>query len=316
MSNSEENTPAEVYDAAHSIVNKIEDIQNEARDLLAMIEELPANIEHASGVATLPRQWGKETAFNLLSIEFSEGSIATTGSGPWGEDQFDRLIRGLEIEISEIAETVYIIVVGYDMDKVDEIRDHMENSENIVQIYPQELFMSYLFTGVDPLPLLSKEQAQHWIEFHPVLNALFGGDEGIFPWPLNDPIPPIDEPRKGEVVISLGLDQSPLKIMGYKAGANGLNERSRRSILKQAIRGQIPDVEPVEDVDTDAYMKQWGKPNTARRLWRIGKHLAALCYVARRNRMYETAKIDWESDLEWLHDNFYNGGDFGFDWPE
>lgn len=316
MQTSGENTPSEVIDAAQRIVDKIGAIQNEARDLLTIIEDLPSTEETASCVAKLPKLWSNASAVKLLSIEFPEGSIATTGSGPWEEDQLDTLIRGLDIEISEIADSVYIIVVGYDTDKIDEIRDQMESSENIVQIYPQELFMSYLFTGVDPLPLLTKEQALEWIKFHPVLNALFGGDDGVFPWPLNDPIPPIDKPGKGEVVISLGLDQSPLKIMGYKAGINGLNATERRSILKKAFQGVIPNVEPVDDVDTDAYMKQWGKPNTARRLWRIAKHLAALCYVARRNHMYEAAKSDWKSDLKWIHDNFYNGGDFGFDWPE
>jgi hypothetical protein len=316
MSNSNANTKSEVYYAAHSIVNKIEDIQNEARDLLTIIGDLPTNGEPSSGEANLPSQWGMAAAFNLLSIEFPEGSIATTGSGPWKEDQLDSLIRGLDIEISEIVESVYIVVVGYDTDKVDEIRDQMESSENIVQIYPQELFLSYLFTGVDPLPLLTKEQALEWIKFHPVLNALFGSDYGVFPWPLNDSITGGDEPGKTEVVISLGLDQSPLKIMGYKAGISGLNATQRRSILKKAFQGVIPNVEPVDDVDTDAYMKQWGKPNTARRLWRIAKHLAALCYVARRNSMYEVAKSDWKSDLKWLHDNFFNGSGFGFDWPE
>ncbi len=317
MSNSNANTQSEVYDAAHSIVNKIEDIQNEARDLLTMIEDLPSTRETSSGAAKLPIQWFNASAHELLnSVVFPDGSIATTGSGPWREEQIDSLIRGLDNEICEIADSVYIIVVGYDTDKVDEIRDHMESSENIVQIYPQELFMSYLFTGVDPLPLMTKEQALEWIKFHPVLDALFGGDDGVFPWPLNDPIPPTDIPGKGEVVISLGLDQSPLKIMGYKAGINGLNTTERRAILKKAFQGVIPNVESVDDVDTVAYMKQWGKPNTARRLWRIAKHLATLCYVARRNHMYEAAKSDWKSDLKWIHDNFYNGGDFGFDWPE
>jgi len=320
MANSDENTQGEVYAAAYSIVNKIEDIQNEARDLLTMIGDLPTNGEPLSGDANLPRQWGKATAIKLLSsVEFPDKSISTTGNGPWSEDDMDGLILGLNNKVYELGDEVFIVVVGYDSENIEEIREHIENSENIVQIYPQELFMSYLFTGEDPLPLLSEEQAQHWIEFHPVLNALFGGDDDVFPWPLRqEEDDDVDqEDLDNEEIPSRGLAQSPLNIMGYRAGRiHGLSDAARRSILKKALQGKIPDVEEADGIDTEAYMAQWGKPNTARRLWRIGKHLAALCYVARKNSMYEAAKIDWETDLEWLHDNFYNGGDFGFDWPE
>lgn len=316
MSNSDENTQGEVYDAAYSIVNKIEDIQNEARDLLTMIGDLPTNGEPLSGDANLPRQWGKATAIKLLSsVEFPDKSISTTGNGPWSEDDMDGLILGLNNKVYELGDEVFIVVVGYDSENIEEIREHIENSENIVQIYPQELFMSYLFTGEDPLLLLSEEQAQHWIEFHPALNALFGGDDDVFPWPLiqpDDDGPVLDE----EKVLSLGLDQSPLNLMGYITGeTRGLDEDERQDILNNAFVGDIPEVDRVEDVDTDAYMAQWGNPNTPRRLWRIAKHLANLHHIHRKKSNFKTAKMHWKSDLQWLGKMFHTSRRYRFTWP-
>jgi hypothetical protein len=318
MDPSEEKTPDKIFDSTKRIIGKIRELQNEASDLLSMVEEIPDTIEVASDGLKIPFQWANATAFDLLSsVEFPDGSISTTGNGPWSEADMDELIRSLNNEVYEVKGSVYIVVVGYDATNIDEIREHIENSENIVQIYPQELFLSYLFTGVDPLSLLSGEQSEHWIEFHPVLRELFGKEQA-FPWPLIQPNED-DEDQEAfdnEEIPSRGLTQSPLNIMGYRAGVTrGLSDSARRSILKKALLGKIPEVEEADGVDTEAYMAQWGNPNTARRLWRIAKHLAALCYNARKNRNYEAAKVDWESDLEWLYDNFYEDGDYGFTWP-
>jgi hypothetical protein len=283
-----------------------------------MVEEIPVTVEDSSVRVKIPSQWSNASAFDLLSsFEFPEESIATSGSGPWSEDDLDNLICSLNNEIYEVAGSVFVVVVGYDAQNIDEIRDHLETSESIVQVYPQELFLSYLFTGIDPLPLLSEEQIRHWIEFHPALNELFGGEQQ-FPWPLKQM--EIDEDDQDDLddeeIPSRGLAQSPLNLMGYRAGVtHGLSDAARRFILKKALQGDIPEVEEADGVDTDAYMAQWGKPNTARRLWRIAKHLAALCYGARRNPMYEAAKIDWESDIEWLYDNYYRDRDYRFTWP-
>jgi len=311
-------TPDQIYNATQRIVDKIEELQNEASDLLEIVEEIPTIFNQETNVPKIPLDWTNTSGFEMLSsVEFPDESIATSGSGPWSDEDVDELIRGLNNEIYEIGGSVFIVVVGYDAENLDEIREHIETSESIVQVYSQELFLSYLFTGVDPLPLLSEEQIRHWIEFHPALNELFGGDQQ-FPWPLK-PME-VDEDDQDDLddeeIPSRGLAQSPLNLMGYRAGAiHGLSDAARRFILKKALQGEIPEVEEADGVDTDAYMAQWGKPNTARRLWRIAKHLAALCYVARRNPMYEAAKIDWESDLEWLHNNYYEDGDNRFTWP-
>lgn len=316
MANSDDNTKGEVYDAAYSIINKIEDIQNETRDLLTMIGDLPTNGEPLSGDANLPRQWGKAAGIKLLSsVEFPDGSIANTGSGPWEEEQIDSLIQGLNYKIYEPQDSVLSIVLGYEDAKIDKIRKHIKISENPIKIYPQELFISYLFTGIDPLPLLSKEQVQHWIEFHPALNELFG--KGDFPWPLKSKNKkPIN--LDAEPIISLGLNQSPINMMGYTVQAEVLTESHRRGILVKSYIGAIPTVLPIKGVNIKAYMDQWGHPHTHRRLWRIAKHLEWLCNGPRTPGNWKNAKVLWKRDLKFLYDNFYGKGEDGdsrFTWP-
>lgn len=318
MQKSDENTQGEVIDATQRIVDKIGAIQKEARDLLTMIGDLPTNGEPLSGDANLPRQWGKATAIKLLSsVEFPDKSISTTGNGPWSEDDMDGLIRSLNNEVYKLGDPVSIVVVGYGSEIIEEIREYLESSEKPVWIYPQELFMSYLFTGKDPLPSLSEEQAQQWIEFHPVLNALFGGDGRVFPWPLKSKN---KKPRNldTESIISLGLNQSPINMMGYTVQAEVLTESHRRGILVKSYIGAIPTVPPMKGVNIKAYMDQWGHPNTHRRLWRIAKHLEWLCNGPRTPGNWKNAKVLWKSDLKFLYDNFYGKGEDGdnrFTWP-
>jgi hypothetical protein len=104
--------------------------------------------------------------------------------------------------------------------------------------------------------------------------------------------------------------------MGYIAGkTHGLDEDERQDILNNAFVGDIPEVDRVEDVDTDAYMAQWGNPNTPRRLWRIAKHLANLHYIHRKKSNFKTAKMHWKSDLDWLRKMYHTPRRYRFTWP-
>lgn len=106
-------------------------------------------------------------------------------------------------------------------------------------------------------------------------------------------------------------DISPLKLMGYTVGKNGLSARERQKILSEAFIGKIPDAPDVEE---------WGAPQSKERLKKMAYHLAGLTKFDRRKRnmdMSEAIRMR-ENDLEFLRVQFYVGrfdGTGGFKYP-
>ena len=297
------------------IVSNLERALNEVQELS----------DKASGLATggqtlndlLP--WSEAFAgMKLPELEFPDFSISTAGTGPWAEEEFDRLIRSLGHEIYGLTDPVYIVVVGYEDVDIDTIRAHIQESEHQIQVYPQELFLSYLFTGEDPLLHLSQEASDAWLEFHPVLRELFRDDDFEFSWPAStdegdeeEADEPFDE---REEVIQLEQGDSPLALMGYKVGrVRGLPDNQRRAILRSAFEGEIPDAAGQDNIEE--YMKQWGRPNTSRRLWRIARHLKAQINLRKPNQSMAQAIVEWRRDMDWLQQELYPMIAFKFRWP-
>jgi len=256
----------------------------------------------------------------MSSVDFGNESLTTSGSGPWEEDKFDELLRSFGYEIEPFDVGVDVIVVGYSCDILDEIRERIEDSSGGIRIYPQELFMSYLFTGIDPLPLLDKEQSEKWIKFHPVLRELFLLSED-FSWNV-----PVDEEELEEnqdildneplVPPPQGVTESPLSLIGYNTGKGSkLKVKERRDILREAFNEELPDISEDPDIDTEEYMAQWGRPKTPRRLWRLAKHLSAQYHAKKNNPLQRYAVADWKSDLHWMRDHLYDEAHHRFSWP-
>ena len=107
-------------------------------------------------------------------------------------------------------------------------------------------------------------------------------------------------------------EESPLKHMGYKVGANGLSRGKRREILEDAYKGDVPNVFSPE------YMEDWGSPDSSKRLHKMARSIASHARNAKKKNtgsMY-TAILDWEGDLAWLKETFYDGVyDGSFKWP-
>lgn len=97
---------------------------------------------------------------------------------------------------------------------------------------------------------------------------------------------------------------------GYRVGAKGLPEPQRRRILDDIYRQPLP---PMDDT---AYEYEWGDPQTAQRLQKLAETIAALTRNARRrnNPNLRIAINDWEADLAYLKQNYYDGR-FSFHWP-
>ena len=102
-----------------------------------------------------------------------------------------------------------------------------------------------------------------------------------------------------------------LSNMGYRVGKRGLYKSKRRDILRDVFKGAIPNVG-----DPD-YMLEWGRPDTSKRLCKLANTLAALSRGAKRKESDMSMSIqDWDGDLGWLKETFYDGVyDGSFTWP-
>ncbi|MCA0305332.1 MAG: hypothetical protein LCH95_23275 [Proteobacteria bacterium] len=127
-----------------------------------------------------------------------------------------------------------------------------------------------------------------------------------FPWPSTE-APGGD----GGLNSSTWYEHGVLVFMQYRVGSNAdASSGVRQRILREVFEGPIPPAFPRE------YLKQWGAPRSAQRLEKMAKAIAAFTRNAkrRRNASMDTAINDWETDLEFLYQEFYVGL-FRFAWP-
>jgi len=84
----------------------------------------------------------------------------------------------------------------------------------------------------DPF-LASAETLEEFKRGHPALEFVASGWTGwVQPW--------IRGVSASADLNTARKDESPLKILGYRVGANGLDENKRRAKLKQAFEEQLP----------------------------------------------------------------------------
>jgi len=229
--------------------------------------------------------------------------IVSLGSGPFPENDFDDYLKSLGIT-PYVNGCPWIIVgrEGWTEEQLNELIDNADLDE--VRVFSQELFMAGILTTHDPfaLPL---EILMKFAEGHPALEYLI---EAGFEWPVI-----MDEEDFGEPVYLRGsyerVEESPLYRMGYQVGVtNGLSKPRRKSLLKSAYEGAIPDVED------DDYMEEWGRPRQSKRLWRIAHHIAWLIRSRKSIPSMHYAVRDWQDDLDWLQEEFYTNR-MRFTWP-
>lgn len=103
------------------------------------------------------------------------------------------------------------------------------------------------------------------------------------------------------------------KKMGYRTGKSGLNLFQRKIILQKILFQQLPEEISASD------KLFWGEPGSASRLSKLAETLAVYTRIAKRKDpfWYRHAIKDWENDLAWLKNRYYDGlYDFAFCWPE
>jgi hypothetical protein len=240
--------------------------------------------------------------FELYDIGIKH--VITTGAGPFDENEFDDFLNHFKITSCIPSEDIEILIVG--MEEWDEsiIKDTLNLKENsTLKVYSQEMFLTFMLTGIDPYDS-EYNILEEFTKEHPVFQYLFSYG---FDWPStfvninenNTSLIP-DWPSKG----FLGW-------LDYRVGRSGHKISKRHKILEQALYDKLPSALP------KSYSEGWGDPGSAERLMKIANSIASFCRNAKRrqNSNTEIAIQDWESDLEWLKDQYYLPSNLDFKWP-
>ena len=129
-----------------------------------------------------------------------------------------------------------------------------------------------------------------------------------FPWPKTDIKPSQNSLSK------IDRDDGLLKHLGYRVGHNAERRSLRYGILDRAFR--LSPIPPNFDFD---YREEWGSPESGKRLRKLAETIAAFARNAKRKNNPSLLKAigDWEADLSWLRQTYYDGRfDQQFDWPD
>lgn len=126
-----------------------------------------------------------------------------------------------------------------------------------------------------------------------------------FKWPTtivcasSEKLPEIDWPQVGM-----------LQAVGYVVGRNGLSTTKRRELLSLVMSQQLPFVK------SKSYRNEWGEPNSMTRLKKLANSIATFTKLSKLNPNDTSLAInDWESDLSWLKERYYNIRHTSWKWP-
>lgn len=236
---------------------------------------------------------------------FSNG-IVTAGSGPYEESDFDTILRKLGINVFELGSQGFkVLVLGRGDWDEDTVNKHIESRrEEELCLYSQEMFLAHLATGQDPHD--DSELLEAFGEGHPAFEYL--SDWG-FDWPRTTIVPGIGLPSTGGGDPTSWPQVGLLKHLGYTVGSNGVSRWERQRILRAVFTESVPNVQ------SQAYMNEWGTPKSSTRLQKLAKSIASFARNAQRKESPpEEAIREWEQDLAWLQETFYRGR-FKFYWP-
>ena len=227
--------------------------------------------------------------------------VATLGSGPFNEDDFDIFLGRLGIEVYATLPYLNVLVVGQQDWEEDQLNDAINARRGKeLRVYSQEMFLALLRTGKDPLD--SPVIAIHFGKGHPALEYI---KEWGFDWP-NARIVPVSS---GVIATPRLRENSPLTIFGYKAGKTGKSKEERLNSLTRVFYADFNANPRLAE-----FLPDWGGPKSGTRLEKIAERVAMnIDPLSAGGRRPEAVK-DWLEDLEWLRTTFYDGK-HTFGWP-
>ena len=195
------------------------------------------------------------------------------------------------------------IIVGEDLSDVDvAIIDSLKGKWHEAKIFTWQGFLNFIKNGKSDDAI--RKNFNNFIK-----HCIFAAD-GYFKWPHTNIYPGKGLFNPTKELMQIGV----LAMMGYHVGrVHGIGDFLRHEILKSAYISDIPFVEC-------DYMKAWSVPKTHWRLKKIAYCLASFAKNAKRKSnwySYSQCIEEWEDDLAWLKQNFYDGVyDSKFEWPD
>jgi hypothetical protein len=247
-----------------------------------------------------PLDWMKRELGDAPPWPFEE-VVVVVGDGPYPKVNMKRFLRGSGFDIGQPGdEDSRLLIVGREHWSEEFLERQIQARQGQeLRVYSQEMFLVTTALSRDPLDDCDEaELISFFGEGHSALEFLIGSD---LRWPRTVPTMFSNRPS-----IS-GVEESPLHKLGYRVGKTStLTERERYAKLRQAFTGKLPLV------DSDEYMREWGRPKSPRRLWRMAHHVA---YLARtQGQGKQVAGTDWSNDLQWMKKTFLKPW-MRFRWP-
>ena len=237
--------------------------------------------------------------------------LITSGEGPYRQKDLDEFLDWLGFSVFplEIGKSFFqakILIIGHEEWNKEDLLDLLDKRQGqTLKVYSQEMFLTCLLTGDDPLATSDSDWIISLSEGHSALEFLLSLG---FDWPStlvfgggHTEIDDFDWPQ-------IGL----MKTLGYKVGRTGIQDKKkRRQILKE-----IYEKEDLPSVMPKYYLSKWGSPHSCARLGKMAQSLATFCRNAKRDKKKDkTVAIEhWEDDLEWLKKEYYRGH-CQFWWP-
>jgi len=306
-------------------VKLLEESNDEIQGALDALELAHAELKENHQIAPLETSSNKNNALLHPTVlkwlvekgdpdtaEIENGWIGSTGHGPWDEDSFTSCLMDLSYQFYPLSDyELEYIIVGREGWSASDLRSLISAREGQpLRIYSQEMFIAKLTTGRDPFDAEDKsELLEAFAEDHPALQFLMALPDA---WPeifitTDSRVNVVDPGSYG------GVTQSPLNILEYHVGVTSkLSTSARRKILSTCFEtSQLPFS---QDSD-DQYIQQWGRKNSAQRLYRMALHLKILADRQGKEAKMAKAVEDWISDSKWLKEKFFSKYKSSFTWP-
>ena len=239
--------------------------------------------------------------------------VATQGSGPYTESDFDEFLIACGIEVRTVAGAPppNVVVLGHYDWSVEEIDELAINCSGDIRVYSQEMVLASMTIGADIFDF--DEEGETIFEFiagHPALEC-FHQDGVIAPGLADADKEEVPEEDLDEPIETLRVDYAAdaerpamgvLGDMGYRVGkTRGLPRHQRQQILWRTFRVQLMATSPW----TQDYINEWGPRCSAARLNKMCGALYGLIKTAERRTSLDMSEAirDWGQDLQFLNDN-------------
>lgn len=248
---------------------------------------------------------------DYIKADVNNGWLGVTGTGPWEQASYKNCLKELGYTFYPLSDEDHsCVIVGRNGWSAPDLRNLIDAHQGkSLRIYSQEMFVAKLATGRDPFDAQDVELLDAFAEDHPALQFLMS---------LPDPWPDITDTSSAEVTLVPpgsygGVTQSPLNILDYHAGVTAnQSAATRRNILEQCLGSRHL---PFSDDSSADYIAQWGRSNSAQRLYRIALHLKILAEGQGKDPRKQQARLDWISDSKWLKENYFSKYKRSFSWP-